>query len=337
METLLRLALSLSLLVCVLTSSEDRSFRARGVDFQVDEERQVRVWAGNGTEIHYTALGRRDKVPNTTNPSWHNFTAKRNDSHYCFQPGTEAEVCDKTKRQVHIESSSETEWIIKPSSSYSGCDQYHLLELQLDVHETPTKLFWRPGKFTRNLSLNISTGCVAKYEIAQSSSQSWFDITFQRVSGGNLSVVNSALLNISQTCQGIQRQISRIEVTSLIDSSRTPSYFSFHCGDGQGTQPDALPLSISLSALALFLLVALAAVVGCLLRAKVLPCTRETLASNPKNSDWRGIPRGQEPQEERVYEYVSLNGSSFQDVDEEALELPSLTAHDSENSLYGEF
>ncbi|XP_069970545.1 uncharacterized protein [Penaeus vannamei] len=287
METLLRLALSLSLLVCVLTSSEDRSFRARGVDFQVDEERQVRVWAGNGTEIHYTALGRRDKVPNTTNPSWHNFTAKRNDSHYCFQPGTEAEVCDKTKRQVHIESSSETEWIIKPSSSYSGCDQYHLLELQLDVHETPTKLFWRPGKFTRNLSLNISTGCVAKYEIAQSSSQSWFDITFQRVSGG--------------------------------------------------TQPDALPLSISLSALALFLLVALAAVVGCLLRAKVLPCTRETLASNPKNSDWRGIPRGQEPQEERVYEYVSLNGSSFQDVDEEALELPSLTAHDSENSLYGEF
>lgn len=96
-------------------------------------------------------------------------------------------------------------------------------------------------------------------------------------------------------------------------------------------------MSISLSALALFLLVALAAVVVCLLRAKVLPCTRETLASNPKNSDWRGIPRGQEPQEERVYEYVSLNGSSFQNVDEEALELPSLTAHDSENSLYGEF
>lgn len=80
---------------------------------------------------------------------------------------------------------------------FPGCDQYHLLELQLDVHETPTKLFWRPGKFTRNLSLNISTGCVAKYEIAQSSSQSWFDITFQRASGGKPTLVKNGFY---QTC-----------------------------------------------------------------------------------------------------------------------------------------
>lgn len=87
--------------------------------------------------------------------------------------------------------------ILKSQNTYNrddlfpGCDQYHLLELQLDVHETPTKLFWRPGKFTRNLSLNISTGCVAKYEIAQSSSQSWFDITFQRASGGKPTLLSN--------------------------------------------------------------------------------------------------------------------------------------------------
>ncbi|XP_047486727.1 uncharacterized protein LOC125037580 isoform X2 [Penaeus chinensis] len=286
---------SLSLLICVLTCSALRTFHAKRIGLEISHVSQrVKVWAGNGTQVKVD----RDFIEEGKEAKWHELTPHIKGSENCPKGNFEDKNrCDEVKT-VFIESNLETNWIIEPVTVYAGCSQYHLLELELDVKNLPTKLFWRPGKHSRNLSLTLkkSEDPVECYKIArESASQSWSDITLQLSSNDTL--------------------LSR--------------FFPLIC-------------------LTVFALIAMVAVIAYFLRREMSSCGREALCCNdgapqcvlppnqhPKDSGSRGILHGQELQEENAYEYVSLN--DFREAGgAEATELPPISSHDSENSLYWE-
>ncbi|XP_047486726.1 uncharacterized protein LOC125037580 isoform X1 [Penaeus chinensis] len=336
---------SLSLLICVLTCSALRTFHAKRIGLEISHVSQrVKVWAGNGTQVKVD----RDFIEEGKEAKWHELTPHIKGSENCPKGNFEDKNrCDEVKT-VFIESNLETNWIIEPVTVYAGCSQYHLLELELDVKNLPTKLFWRPGKHSRNLSLTLkkSEDPVECYKIArESASQSWSDITLQLSSNEVPCVVKSATLNVSETCQTDQGQINRIMISSLSDvGKRTPSYISFSCDD----QDTLLSRFFPLICLTVFALIAMVAVIAYFLRREMSSCGREALCCNdgapqcvlppnqhPKDSGSRGILHGQELQEENAYEYVSLN--DFREAGgAEATELPPISSHDSENSLYWE-
>lgn len=69
----------------------------------------------------------------------------------------------------------------------TGCNQYSLLYLALDLHDSPTKLLWRPGERAESLRLGLwRTGSRKNVFIVprKTDSQLQYDMTFQRVSDG---------------------------------------------------------------------------------------------------------------------------------------------------------
>ncbi|XP_063597693.1 uncharacterized protein LOC134774266 [Penaeus indicus] len=112
-----------------------------------------------------------------------------------------------------------------------GCSQYYLLGIGLDLHDSPTKLLWRPGKRAMSLHLDLwGSGTLKVFRKADSQLQ--YDMTIRRASGDAPCVVTSATLDVARICQLNQTGIRRIAIVSIDDDDDpTPSYFSFDCED----------------------------------------------------------------------------------------------------------
>nr|XP_027239487.1 uncharacterized protein LOC113830478 [Penaeus vannamei] len=167
-------------------------------------------------------------------------------SEFCVSSETfpEKEFCDKDRDWLGLWSDPETKWNLAPDNVVSGCSQYSLLRLSLDLHDWPTKLLWRPGERAESLRLGLwRTGSVSWERVGpfnfsrKADSQLPYDLTFRSVSEDGSCVVTSASLDVSRTCQMNQTGILRISIESLDDNGEwTPSYFSFNCEDGAGWQ-----------------------------------------------------------------------------------------------------
>ncbi|XP_037773782.1 uncharacterized protein LOC119569877 [Penaeus monodon] len=127
--------------------------------------------------------------------------------------------------------------MLNPPKKLAGCDQYHLVSLDLTLHDSPTKLLWRPGERAASLRLVLLRSGAGYDEFTffrESSSQLQYDMTFRRVSGvlGATCVVASASLDVSCACRKNQTEINSFYVESFDDDgTKTPSYFSLDCED----------------------------------------------------------------------------------------------------------
>ncbi|XP_037789984.1 uncharacterized protein LOC119585393 [Penaeus monodon] len=168
-------------------------------------------------------------------------------SEYCVSSETfpQKEVCDKNQDWLGLWSDPETTWELEPANMSSGCDQYHLVSLDLTLHDSPTKLLWRPGERAASLRLVLLRSGAGYDEFTffrESSSQLQYDMTFRRVSGvlGATCVVASASLDVSCACRKNQTEINSFYVESFDDDgTKTPSYFSLDCEDDADGKSDS--------------------------------------------------------------------------------------------------
>ncbi|XP_047495220.1 uncharacterized protein LOC125043255 [Penaeus chinensis] len=217
------------------------SLCATGLAIPIDKEpRPVAVWAENGNRVAVFGPGVRRRIPTSSEGEWLNFTATQRGSEYCVSSEAfpAGELCDKDRDWLGLRADSETKWNLELASMASGCSQYYLLGLDFDLHDSPTKLLWRPGERAASLRLRLWPIGVLEYVFPLSrkaDSQLQYDMTFQRLSGDASCVVTSASLDVSRTCQGNQAGITGFSIGSLDDNGdRTPSYFSLNCEDGGG-------------------------------------------------------------------------------------------------------
>ncbi|XP_063615895.1 uncharacterized protein LOC134789108, partial [Penaeus indicus] len=169
-------------------------------------------------------------------------------SGYCVSSEALAkDSCDEDLNHLHLWSSRDTKWNLEPAIMTSGCSQYYLLGIDLDLHDSPTKLLWRPGKRAMSLHLNLWESRPLKV-FRKADSQLQYDMTIRRASGDAPCVVTSATLDVAHICQINQREIYGITITSLDDDGKlTPSYFSFDCEDDADQDSDSdMDLEVSL-------------------------------------------------------------------------------------------
>ncbi|XP_069986036.1 uncharacterized protein [Penaeus vannamei] len=213
---------------------------ARGLLLPIGEEpRPVGVWAESGSRVRVFGPGVERPLPTTSEGKWLNFTATQRGSEFCVSSETfpEKEFCDKDRDWLGLWSDPETKWNLAPDNVVSGCSQYSLLGLSLELHDSPTKLLWRPGERAESLNLDLwESGGSFKFS-RKADSQLPYDLTFRSASEDGSCVVTSASLDVSRTCQMNQTGIFVISIESLDDNFKwTPSYFSFNCEDGAGWQ-----------------------------------------------------------------------------------------------------
>ncbi|XP_042876928.1 uncharacterized protein LOC122256365 [Penaeus japonicus] len=275
----------------------EEGFSARSLSIPIDDEaRSVLVWGGNGTGI--SALGPRNIIlASSSDSGWFNLTAQRRDSDYCVTAYSFPKhiFCNKSVNQLSLASNLETLWDLLPFNISSGCKQYYLLSLHLALHDSPTKLLWRPGERGKSLYLGLQFpyGFHEFPVLIAAGSPFWYDIAFQRVSDGTSCVVTSTSLNVSSTCLKNQSEASEIYIRSLSEGgTRTPSYFSLNCQNDTGfslADPVPTPESDSdldwrVPAAAAFLLLLLIALpVVCLWRSRS-SSSRETAQDDPVGS-----------------------------------------------------
>nr|XP_027239485.1 uncharacterized protein LOC113830476 [Penaeus vannamei] len=222
-----------------------RSICARGLILPIDEEpRPVAVWTEKGDGVRVDGPGIFKYVRQRSEAKWLNFTAVQRGSEFCVSSETfPGELCEKNRDRLDLWTGSETKWNVEPANITSGCNQYSLLYLALDLHDSPTKLLWRPGERAESLRLGLwRTGSRKNVFIVprKTDSQLQYDMTFQRVSDDASCAVTSASINVSRICLKDQKEIIYISIASLDDNgSETPSYFSFNCEDGAGWQTGA--------------------------------------------------------------------------------------------------
>ncbi|XP_069973431.1 uncharacterized protein [Penaeus vannamei] len=278
------------LLFCPIVCSGHGPLLARGLSIPIEDvPRPVSLWADAGSSVSVDGPDLKYTTYYSTEARWHNFTAGRREAKFCVATETE-ETCSRGENWLSLRTGSEAQWYLDPLDEDSGRSQYSLRFLELDLHDSPVELFWRPGEHARTLEVKLGRshdGSEVSTSFNRSQAVLWHDVTFQRASGEAACVVMSAVFDASSSCRGDQTKADQVFVGSRDANGRlTPSYFSFSSEDDT---------SVSSSLFLDWCVITAALILASIVTVVCLWKTRSPVARRTSRCDSPVLPRNVRP------------------------------------------